>query len=286
MTDAAIGLVLLSALLHALWNVLNKGSEDRWGFFVAQGAAMIVTYSPILYWQWANITIAPLGWVWIALSGIAHAAYAMYLLKSYDAGDLSVAYPLSRSAPVLVLAWDLLTARAQLSSAGIAGAALSGLGALTLQLPAVRRRGAAAVLRDPVTRYALLTAVHIAVFTIIDKQGVTAVPAFAFLYGISMVEFGLLALLIGRGVGTRMRAELRRNSRAVLFTGIVGPVSYLLILWVLAQAPASYVLGLRQTSIVFGVVLGRLLLGEGETGYRLVGAAIIAAGSAMIALGG
>ena len=54
----------------------------------------------------------------------------------------------------------------------------------------------------------------------------------------------------------------------------------------LTSAPASYVLGLRQTSIVFGVVLGRIVLGEGETRYRLAGAAIIAAGSILIAAAG
>ena len=72
----------------------------------------------------------------------------------------------------------------------------------------------------------------------------------------------------------------------MLFTGLVGPFSYLLILWVLATAPASYVLGLRQTSIVFGVILGRVFLGEGETRYRLAGAAIITLGSVLIVAAG
>ena len=282
MTGAAIALVLVSALLHAAWNFFNKGSADRWAFFVAQGVLTCVGYAPLVVWDWPHDGIDRMGWVWIAASAVTHAAYAVFLLKSYDAGDLSVAYPLSRTAPVLVAMWDLATARSQLTIGGVAGAMLAGVGAVTLQLPALRARGGRAVLGDTVTRYALLTALFIAAFTVIDKQGVTHVPPFVYLYLLSVGEFSLIFIRLGRAAVGRAVHELRVNTRPVLFTGLVGPFSYLLILWVLATAPASYVLGLRQTSIVFGVILGRVFLGEGETRYRLAGAAIITAGSALI----
>ena len=286
MTPVAIGLVLLSALLHASWNYFNKGSSDRWAFFLGQGALTVGLYAPFLLWLWPSAGVDPVGWLCIAASTVTHAAYAIYLLKSYDAGDLSVAYPLSRTAPLLVAVWDMGVMRGQLTAGGVAGAMLSGLGALTLQFPAVRARGARAVLRDHVTRYALLTAVFIAVFTIVDKQGVRHAHPFIFLYLTGVGEFSLVALRLGRPAAARIARELRGNGRAVLFVAIVGPFSYLLILWVLRTAPASYVLGLRQTSIVFGVLLGRFLLGEGEAAYRLTGAAIIAAGGLLIAVAG
>ena len=286
MTGAAIALVLLSALLHATWNFLNKGSSDRWAFFVAQGVLTCAAYLPFVAWQWPHAAIEPLGWLWIVASALTHAAYAVYLLKSYDAGDLSVAYPLSRTAPALVAVWDIATARGHLTAGGVAGAMLAGVGAVTLQFPALRARGGGAVLRDKVTRYALMTAVFIAVFTIFDKQGVAYVPAFVYLYLISVGEFSLICASLGRPALGRATRELRRNTRAVLFTGLVGPLSYLLILWVLKTVPASYVLGLRQTSIVFGVILGRIFLGEGETRYRLAGAAIITLGSLLIVAAG
>ncbi len=286
MTGAAIALVLLSALLHAVWNFFNKGSADRWAFFVAQGVLTVFFYAPLVVSYWPAAGIDPMGWLWIAASAVTHAAYAVYLLKSYDAGDLSVAYPLSRTAPVLVAAWDILTARGQLTAGGVLGAMLAGLGAVTLQLPALRARGGRAVLGESVTRYALLTAVFIAVFTIVDKQGVTHVPPFIYLYLLSTGEFSMIAVRLGRGALPRAAREVCTNTRAVLFTALLGPFSYLLILWVLATAPASYVLGLRQTSIVFGVLLGRIFLGEGETRYRFAGAAIITAGSVLIVAAG
>src|SRR5450759_4355923 len=80
-------------------------------------------------------------------------------------------------------------------------------------------------------------------------------------------------LLFARDAGS-----LRDQSRE-----LHGPFSYLLILWVLTQAPASYVLGLRQTSLIFGVLFGRFLLQERETGYRILGAGTIAVGGRLIA---
>lgn len=163
---------------------------------------------------------------------------------------------------------------------------LAGIGAVTLQFRALRARGGRAVLGDNVTRYALMTAMFISIFTVIDKQGVAHVPAFVYLYPLLLGEFSLIWVSLGRSAVGRATRELRGNTRAVLFTGLVGPFSYLLILWVLATAPASYVLGLRQTSIVFGVILGRIFLGEGETRYRLAGAAIITLGSLLIVAAG
>ena len=286
MSGAAIALVLVSALLHATWNFFNKGSADRWAFFVAQGVLTCVCYAPLVVWDWPHGGIDRLGWVWIVASAVTHAAYAVFLLKSYDAGDLSVAYPLSRTAPVWVAVWDVATARGHLTIGGVAGAMLAGVGAVTLQLPALRARGGRAVLGEKVTRYALMTALFIAAFTVIDKQGVTHVPAFVYLYLLSVGEFSLIWVGLGRSAIGRALNELRVNARPVLFTGLVGPFSYLLILWVLATTPASYVLGLRQTSIVFGVILGRLFLGEGHTRYRLAGAAIITLGSVLIVAAG
>ena len=284
MSALAIALVLLSALLHAVWNFFSKGSGDRWAFFLAQGVLNVVLYAPVFLWLWPRAPVGGAGWMWIAASASIHAGYAFYLLRSYDVGDLSLAYPLSRTAPIAVALWDAAFAPSELSGRGFAGAVLTGAGAVLLQLPLVLRRGARAVLRDRVTRYALVTALFVAAFTIVDKFGVTHVHPFVYLYLIGVGEFTVVGLRIGRSAPRRAGRELRGNTSAVLFTALLGPFSYLLILWVLATAPASYVLGLRQTSLVFGVLLGRFLLHERETGYRLLGAATIAAGSVLIAM--
>ena len=96
MTALAIALVLLSALLHASWNLLSKDSRDRWGFFLAQGVTALAFWLPLLVLLRPTAPIGAVGGICLAASGMIHAGYAAALLKSYDAGDLSVAYPLGR----------------------------------------------------------------------------------------------------------------------------------------------------------------------------------------------
>ncbi len=283
MAGDALAAVLCSSFLHALWNLFNKGSADRWAFFLGQGMVMAVLYGPVAAWLLHRHGLPATAIPWIALSALSHAAYAVYLLKAYDAGDFSVAYPLSRTAPVLLALWDALVVREPISSAGLAGVLLAGSGALLLQLPSLRRHGWLATLSSPVTRYALLTACFVALFTVIDKQGVRALHPIVFLYFLGLGEACVIAVLLRRSAFARLRAEWTANSARMVLTGALGGFSYLLILWALASAPASYVLGLRQSSIVFGVLLARLVLHEGESRYRIAGAAVIATGSGLIA---
>src|SRR5262249_3361697 len=158
-------------------------------FFAGQGLAAIVTYGPACLWLWPPAGIDGVGWLCVGGSAVVHAGYAIYLLKSYDAGDLSVAYPLSRTAPMLVAFWDMLTIPGQLTVGGLLGSVLAGVGALVLQLPALRARGGRAVFEENVTRYALATSLFIAVFTVIDKRGVQHVPPFVYLYLLTLGEF-------------------------------------------------------------------------------------------------
>ncbi len=283
MSAEAVLAVLFSSFLHALWNLFNKGSSDRWAFFLAQGTVAALAYLPLTAWFLVAQGVPVLGWLWVLLSVAAHAAYAVYLLRAYDAGDLSVAYPLSRTAPVLLAAWDAFAVGEPVTSAGLAGAVLAGSGAIVLQWPSVRTHGLGQVLTAPVTRYALITALFVALFTIVDKHGVRFFHPLVFLYFVSLGESCVIAVILGSSLTARLSAEWRRNAPRIATTGVLGGFSYLLILWALATAPASYVLGLRQCSIVFGVLLAHFVLREGETHYRLLGATVIALGSALIA---
>jgi len=286
MTLLAIAFVLVSALLHATWNLFGKGSEDKSAFFLAQGVATMLLLLPPVALLWPEAAPSAGAWRFVVGSAVAHGAYALFLVKSYEVGDLSVAYPLSRSAPALVLLWDVTLGGQRLRPWGIAGALLAVCGALLVQWPMLRRRGLRGVLRADVTRYALVTALCIAVFTIIDKQGVATVQPIVFLFLILAGESPVFAVRMGRATMTRVRREWQRGWRTIAATAVVGPVSYLLILWALRTAPATYVLSLRQTSIVFGVILGRLVLGEGSTRYPLLGALVITVAGLLISLGG
>ena len=120
----AVVLVLVAALLHAIWNIVAKRSGGG-RHFVLMGALMIVVlWSPLglaLAWTQAPRWAA---WEWAVLlaSGLAHLVYFNVLLAGYRAADLTVVYPVARgSGPLLASAGAVLVLGERLGAAGIFG---------------------------------------------------------------------------------------------------------------------------------------------------------------------
>jgi uncharacterized membrane protein len=89
-------------------------------------------------------------------------------------------------------------------------------------------------------------------------------------------------------VFTRNAAQIKKEWRSgairIIMSGIIGIVGYALILVAFTMERVSYIVGLRQTSIVFAVFMGSRFLKEKHQGMRLTGALIIFAGGFLISL--
>ncbi len=162
MPPLALALVLLAALLHAGWNLLLHGTEDRLAAATVAGLVAGVALLPA-------IILAPPWQVWplILLSALAECAYALCLTTAYRLGALSLVYPLARgSAPLLVtLGGWLLLAQAPTPWA------FAGAGALALGLACVATAGKRVGQRAAIA-FALLTGVCIATYATIDAGAV------------------------------------------------------------------------------------------------------------------
>ena len=113
-----LGLVLGSAFMHVLWNILVKSSRDKlvfmgWGFLFSA-----LFYLPLFLMNLGKSPIPPLGWTLIWISGFIHIVYTITLTKAYDKGDLSLVYPLARSAPLFVTFWAVFFLKERLTMGG------------------------------------------------------------------------------------------------------------------------------------------------------------------------
>jgi drug/metabolite transporter (DMT)-like permease len=66
---------------------------------------------------------------------------------------------------------------------------------------------------------------------------------------------------------------------------VLAPLAYGLVLIALSFTAVAAVAPAREISVLFGVVLGRRLLGEGSLARRLAAAAAIVAGVVALAVG-
>jgi drug/metabolite transporter (DMT)-like permease len=272
MPPSVFAAVLLGAALHASWNAVVKGGRDKLLTTVLVASASGAIAALVLPFL---AQPAPASWPYLAISAAIQVLYFALVAGAYGAADMSQTYPLMRGlAPVLVAAAGAAWLGERLSPAAWAGVALVASGVAGMALGAPGRRSRAGTL------LALANAVVIATYTLIDGAGVRlsgAPVAYA-------MWLFLLAVppLLGWALVAR-RAAFLRYARGNLRLGMVGGIgnmgSYGLALWAMTGAPVAVVAALRETSILFGMAIAGLVLGERVGRGRLAAAGLIVLGA-------
>lgn len=263
--------VLFGALLHAGWNALVKSSADK-----SMDMAVIHLIGSVLALPLVLLVGLPRmeAWPFIGASVLIHIGYYIATTQAYKHGDLGLTYPLMRGvAPLLVALSTTFTLGETLSPlawAGILGIC-SGVLVLGLSRHALHARKAVG--------FALANAVIIAVYTVVDALGVrasgNALQYVATLFLLDGWPFGLL-MMARRG---RAMADYARHRWPVATGGALASLgSYGIALWAMTRAPVATVAALRETSVLFAVLLGTWLLKETFTLRRFAGTCIIVGG--------
>jgi len=288
MSAATLGLVLLSAALHATWNLWTKevrpaarAGAIAW-LFTALSAALYAPVALAAAWR-GGWHPTPGAWGWIAGSAVLHFVYFLVLLRGYKVGDLSVVYPAARgTGPLWAAAGGIVLFGEALTAPGVAGALLVATGVLLLGLRATPHAagGARAGLR-----WGLATGLLIGTYTLWDGWAVkrAGLPPLVYYWAGEMLRVVLYAPLAWRD-----REGLRRmwhgHRGRVLGIASLSPLSYILILLALRTGAVSHVAPAREISILIGAWLGGQLLAERDRGWRLAAAAAFVAGVVSLAL--
>lgn len=290
---SAFALIVLAGLIHASWNIAAKKADGDARFAFQSSAFMALVWAPLgLALGWNEVPRWDLrAWGFVAASGVLHVVYYVVLLRGYRRSDLTVVYPLARgSGPLLSSLAAILLLGERVTAIGLAGILGVVLGVfLVAGGPRLWRRTHDAALRERMrkgVRYGVLTGVFIAGYTVVDSYAVKMLALSPILldYMGNFVRLGLLAPAV-----LRDRAEARRLWRLqwkyALLVAAISPVSYVLVLYAVQQAPISHVAPAREVSMLFAALIGGHLLREGDRVLRLVGALFIAAGVAALGLG-
>lgn len=304
MTPLAFFLVLGSAGLHATWNIIAKKSGASLAFYATLALVGVVWSSGVHFFTPLRIlSMPPEFFAWLAGMAAAEMAYAVGLNLSYRTLDMSVAYPMMRSLPLLFLA--AVTAAfgfgKPLSPHALAGMAMVFAGCLAIplrsfsdfrhSLPFDRNFG-----------FVLLVALGTTGYTLCDSQAQRVMRAAAEAGGIA-VSSSLLSLTYYSFRATtlcavlwtvvlcspRTRAEaaelFRRRSPMPFVAGLCSSTTYILVLVAMNFANnVSYIQAFRQIGLLFGLAEAVFFLKERCTAPKLVGTLLILAGLAVSVL--
>jgi drug/metabolite transporter (DMT)-like permease len=277
-----VALLLAAALMHATWNALLKADRsDRlatFGVIMTTGTVMGLVAVPFL----PMIEFA--AWKFLATSVIVHVAYYTFLLKAYSYGDLSHTYPIARGlGPLLVALVSGQLIGEHLRVQDVGGVVLLSAGLVALALPSKGMVSASGGRHGLATLFAVLTGVTIAAYIIADGLGVRAAgPTFehriAYIAWLCVLEGPwLLVLAIALRPAT-VWSHLRRHWWRGAIGGVIANTGYGIAIYALVLGPMAHVAALRETSVLFGALMGTVLLGEPFGARRVVAAAVIVAG--------
>jgi drug/metabolite transporter (DMT)-like permease len=274
-------LILISAVLHAVVNSLIRGKGgDVLGRSVTAGVANAAVAPAALFLPFPSATV----WLYLAATIAVHLFYQHCLINMYRRADLTIVYPIARGlGPLGVALWSwgamaVWPGWGPLLGVGLIVAGIFGMG---LASAAARRAG----LHVPGSAFvfALGTGVGIATYTLIDAAGVKAADSalsyivwLFLLHGIMMMSYGLA---VDRAVAM---AALTQPSRNGLIAGFSSIFTYGFALLAMRIGSTAELAALRETSIVFALIIGALFLHEKVTPGRAIAAAVIALGAIVI----
>lgn len=258
--------------MHAGWNaIVKKGiSKQRSMLMLSVGHALFAL---------PGIILSPLPhgteWAWIVISALVHMAYQMLLAFAYEQGDLSRVYPIARgTAPLLVLVVSLFWLNEPLTLTELLGICVLGIGVM-LMARGVFSSGESRKLLP----FAFGAAIATAAYSIIDGLGARHMgDSWAYVSWV-MAMTGVMYLptiMFMRGTAI-VNIPLRDWPRGLTASGL-SYMAFAIVVWAMSSAPIALVTSLRETSILFAMVLGWLVFSEKMQTGKILAACMIVVG--------
>ncbi len=276
MSLVVFAVVLASALLHAGWNAFVRAAPDK----VRGMAVMSMGGSALCALALPFVAMPPAeAWPWLGVGFLGSLSTQALIARAYARGELSVVYPLQRGlAPIAVTAGSTVLFAELPGPVGFAG-----IGAICCGVAVLAYRGLGpSTARAHLLGVALLAALLTAIYTLANAKG-ARLSASALDYVIwASIPNGAAWAAIMAMAGRRPLHLLRQDWLHALCSGAVTTLAFMLLLWATRHAPVAMVSALRETSILFGLLIAGLVLGERLGAARWTAAGFILCGVVLL----
>ena len=250
--------VIFAAIIHSVWNGMIKKHEDKYIALVALVLGHVPLSIIVLFFT-PMISIKSIPYIFI--SAIFLAGYEWCLLSAYRLADYTKVYPIARgSAPIFIVIFSLLFFTINISRFELIGIFVISLGIIILSF-----RNFKDIKNYSAILYAMATGFFISCYSITDGFGGRAsfspinYTAWLMIFN-AIVTFPILLVIMKK---TDALKEVFVKGKKIFFVG--GPLSYTAyatVVWAFTHAPVPLVAALRETSIIFALLIGTFFLKE------------------------
>jgi drug/metabolite transporter (DMT)-like permease len=274
----ALFLILLSAVVHAIVNVLTKQADDKYAMRLLVGVFSAILVAPVLFF----LPLPHGAWLFLLGTAFVHAFYELLLVLSYESTAFSAVYPVARgTGPLFTALGAILFLHEHPPVLQLAGILLVCGGVIAIGLSHRATEGALKGIG-----YALATGLTIGIYTLIDASGVRRV-ADPYSYVLwFFVMHGLSVITTAPGIrGKAVILGAMRQWKLGLLTAALSIVTYGSAMLAYRFGATARLAALRETSVLFGTALAMSFLGEKMTARRLIAALVIAGGAILLQAG-
>lgn len=277
MTGIAFLLVIMSALLHGLWNFVTKRVSGNLGVLYIGVLGACVVLLPLVIARSPGSVVPP-AYHFVIATGIIHAFYFFFLSQAYRHGHISAVYPVARGFGVIGTALVALAALGEkISLTGFCGIVCAGIGVFMI--------GAGAGQGTDGTKgtiFALLVGCTVIGYSIVDKLAMASIDPVVYIFWLFLISMALLTPYVVTRRRNELAAAWKENKKHSIAIGLGATAGYLLILYVYKVAQVSYVVAVREMSVVVGSVLGVACLREPLSIRKIASIAMVVAGLVLI----
>ena len=279
MQTFVFSIVLVAAITHALWNfAAKKVSGNITVFWYGQYIVAIVHFAFTVYLV-ATTGFNSEGLPFLLISAASHFFYNIGFLYTYSKSDISSVYPISRGTGVAGTAiFSYFFFHETISPIAAMGIAAVFTGIMFIGFSSYKSRK----LDKKTFCVALLTGVTIVIYSLADKQGVAHINPVVYLNLTNLIALAPLAILANRGGLKKSFAVFKMNFKYAMIIGFGSVGTYLIILYAMTLERASYIVSMREFSVVIGSFLGFVFLKEKPTVLKIIGILCVTAGLILI----
>ena len=265
-------LVLFATVMHAVWNGMVKNHPDK----VVAVAAIVLGHIPLAVIAIILLPAPTLDCIpYIIASAIIHQGYQWYLISSYQIGDLTKVYPIARGfGPLVATIISILVLGLVLKSLVILSILLICIGIMILGLFDRENKD------FKVLKLSLTTGFFIGLYSLIDGYGARV--------SLSPIVYMSWAFLLSAAIfPIVLKLKNRKNIFQNIFSegkkifwigGTISYIIYVIVVWAFTKAPIPMVGALRETSILFSILIGYFFLKEKITTTKIISIFLIVIG--------
>ena len=274
-------LVLFAAFTHASWNFFSKkisGDFTLFWFGLAGANILMIPFSIYFIYKSGFSSEAV---IFILISAAAHSLYYYTLLYSYKNGDISTAYPIARGIGVAGTASiSVLFLGETVSLNGGTGIAAILAGVFFIGMSRIPGQ----ILHKKAYYFAIITGCFIFTYSLADNRGANICHPVVYINIIDLICASVLAFFAFPDGIKKSFTKLKSNLRDTIIIGLGSSGTYILILFAFTFEKASYIVALRESSVVIGSLMGFFFLKEKPTYYKITGIILITAGLFLLKL--